>query len=413
MPLVSSLGQAEGVPELRAAEYPGAFDADSDDTIRKYFDDKTFGLVVKALTEPLTAAGAAAAGRNPREIVFKGTLEEVNRFFHDNLWTDGMSIIPPTVDRVEEFLRYTDRSPDEQIAVLPPGKLIATPWIIAANGVMAGCRPEHMPILIAIAEAMAEKSYNLEQLGNTGGENPFVVVNGPIAKQLNFDHSMGVGSRADTSNASIGRFVGLLIRNVAELRPGQQAMATFGYMIPKCFAEDEDAIYEIGWQPYHVRRGFDKNASTVTVGAFEDWGNTLILSGKTPQEFLKPFVDRMTSGAFKWAPFGDQQSWNIFLSAATARPIALGGFSPKDIAEYVWKESGLPTEWVRSEKQVYTGYGPHLFHIFVSGDPNRNRTMLLDSDYVVPATKEIQLPPNWNQLTAEAGYRPLEEFFIK
>src|SRR5258708_1424420 len=89
-----------------------------------------------------------------REIVFRGTFEEVNAHFYEREWSDGLPIVPPTIEKIEAFLGFTDRAPEESLGILLPENRAATIWAVAVNGVMAGCRPEYMPILVALAEAM-------------------------------------------------------------------------------------------------------------------------------------------------------------------------------------------------------------------------------------------------------------------
>ena len=148
--------KAAGVEGLRVAEYPGAVGVHLSE-IRKMNKEVHFDQIVAGLTQPLKddgVAGPTVTGWNPQEVIFRGTLEEVNQFFFQKEWTDGLPIIPPTLDRVEKFLQYSDHSPEEEIAILPQANLKAIPWNVAANAVMAGCRPEHLPILIAAVKAI-------------------------------------------------------------------------------------------------------------------------------------------------------------------------------------------------------------------------------------------------------------------
>ena len=125
--------------------------------------------------------------------MFTGTLDEVNRYFADYQWSDGMAIIPPTVERVEEFLKYTGYAPHEEIAVLPLANLRATPWNIAVNAVMAGARPEYMPIIIAAVQAIGDPAFRLAVTGgSTHSFSTFYWVNGPLARQLGIDYGQGL-----------------------------------------------------------------------------------------------------------------------------------------------------------------------------------------------------------------------------
>src|SRR5262249_16216911 len=138
----------------------------------------------------------------PRDIVFKGTYEEVQDFFDERMWADGLPVAPPTIKRVEEFLKFTDRAPEEVLGIVQPDFREATIWNVAVNGVMAGCRPEYMPVLIAVTEAMIDPKFFVEDAGSTPGWEPLIILNGPIIKELDFNYGGGVmriGRRANTS----------------------------------------------------------------------------------------------------------------------------------------------------------------------------------------------------------------------
>ena len=146
----------------------------------------TLADVISNLTEnPAPSAIADEPGRD--DIVGRGGLTEINRLFIEKEWSDGLPIIPPTRDRVEEFLRCTSRSPDEVLGVLLPDNRSATVWSVAVNGVMAGCRPEYMPILLALIEAMADPRYGVEHSGNTPGGETLIILNGPMIKEFGFN----------------------------------------------------------------------------------------------------------------------------------------------------------------------------------------------------------------------------------
>ncbi|MFC1986474.1 hypothetical protein ACFLWC_05730, partial [Chloroflexota bacterium] len=129
-----------GMPNLPMAAYPGPVNLHSVEEIEKNVAEVMIDQVIKGLTvQPEEAKPVSEP--EPRDIVFKGTFEEVNRFFCEKEWSDGLLIAPPTMDKVEEFLRCTDQPADEVISVLLPDKREATVWNVAVNGVMAGCRP--------------------------------------------------------------------------------------------------------------------------------------------------------------------------------------------------------------------------------------------------------------------------------
>src|SRR5690606_5142085 len=139
------------------ATYPGVIATHERPTIARNIEEHLVDQIVRELTESDAAPSPADAEARPdeRSIVFTGSFEDVNDHFLREQWSDGLPIVPPTIEKVEAFLRFTDRSPDEVIGVLHPSLTAATVWNVAVNGVMAGCRPEYMPVLLAIVEAMA------------------------------------------------------------------------------------------------------------------------------------------------------------------------------------------------------------------------------------------------------------------
>ena len=154
------------MPNLPLAKVPGHVDVQTDDELRENVLDVTVDEVIRNLTEQPPAAQALQEPA-PGEVLFEGTFEEVNRLFLENGWTDGLPVVPPTMDKIEEFLAFTDRQPQEVLGKMLPDNREATIWNVAVNGVMAGCRPEYMPILVALAEAMADPRYGVEHSGNT------------------------------------------------------------------------------------------------------------------------------------------------------------------------------------------------------------------------------------------------------
>lgn len=191
------------------------------------------------------------------------SIDEVNERLYTLGLTDGLPIVPPTRARIETMLG--DRDPARVVATLAPLSGEASLYRIAVCAVMAGCLPEYLPVVIAAVEAVAENEFNLLGIQTTTGTAaPAVIVNGPAAKQLGFNsgtNALGSGVRA---NATVGRALALVLRNVGGAIPGELDMATMGQpgKYTFCFAENEAAN---PWEPLHVSRGFDREQSTVTV----------------------------------------------------------------------------------------------------------------------------------------------------
>lgn len=183
-----------GVPVMRVAEYPGAFALDTEEVLLKNTQEVLWPQIVDALTQPITAEETASALKESRgdlrDDVFFGTLEEINNYFTDMKWTDGLPIIPPTFERVSEMMRFTDDPWDATVAVLPIAHRNTTAWHVAVNGVMAGCKPEWMPVLIALTKALGGPDFR-RTLASTHAWIPFCWLNGPVARQLGIDCGQG------------------------------------------------------------------------------------------------------------------------------------------------------------------------------------------------------------------------------
>ena len=160
------------------AVYPGAIQGHTASELRANVE-KIFPDIINGITQPAPVSQASQTQAAREQSVFEGDLAAVNAYFILNKWSDGHPIIPPTMDKVREFLRFTDRAPHEVVATLPIAYAQATPWNIAVNGVMAGCLPQYMPVLIAAAEALGDPKFDITGFGSTGGYMPFLVINGP------------------------------------------------------------------------------------------------------------------------------------------------------------------------------------------------------------------------------------------
>ena len=182
---------------------------------------------------------------------------------------DGLPVVPPTEARVLRMLGGTTRPASDVVALVPPNLAPATVEKVAINAVMAGCRPEYLPVVIAAAEAACTDEFNLHGvLATTYFATPVIVVNGPIRRRIGLNCGGNVFGQGFRANATIGRALQLLVRNVGGGRPGEVDMSTLGQpgKFTCCIGEHEEAS---GWEPLHVERGFPAGASTVTVFAGE------------------------------------------------------------------------------------------------------------------------------------------------
>jgi hypothetical protein len=220
--------------------------------------------------EPGVAAVLAArfgSGVLRSRRVHLAELEDPLEAIWDRGWTDGLPVVPPTESRVLAMLDGTTRAPGEVVATVPPNMAPATVEKVAINAVMAGCRPEYLPVVLAAVEAVCTDEFNIHGvLATTWFVGPVVVVNGPVSRAIGMNSGINALGQGNRANATIGRAVQLLVRNVGGGRPGEVDRATLGTpgKYSFCFAEDEAGS---PWESLAVERGFAPDASTVTVFA--------------------------------------------------------------------------------------------------------------------------------------------------
>jgi len=199
-----------------------------------------------------------------RKIVI-GSQDDEFEFMFDQGFSDGLPVIPPTPERVLRMLEGTRRDAQEIVGVMAPNLGEVTIEKIAINAVMAGCKPQYMPVVIAAVEAISTDDFNVHGvMATTMGASPVIVVNGPIRHQIGMNMGMGALGQGNRANATIGRAVRLVIRNVGGAKPGETERSVLGnpMKFTMCFAEWEERN---PWQPLHVERGFDASDSVVSV----------------------------------------------------------------------------------------------------------------------------------------------------
>jgi len=208
-------------------------------------------------------------------------------------WTDGLPVTPPTDERVIAMLKGTTRRPDEGIGKIPPFLADCTVEKVAINAVMAGCKPEYLPVLLAALEAALEPVFTLHGvLATTYFSSPIIIVNGPIAKKIGMNSGINALGQGNRANATIGRALNLIVLNVGGSRPGEADRSTLGapskYTL--CFAEDES---NPEWEPLSVARGLPRGVSAVTL--FQGHGPEAFVDQKsrTPEALTRSFASSL------------------------------------------------------------------------------------------------------------------------
>lgn len=261
-------------------------------------------------------------------------------------WSDGLPIVAPTRERVDAMLAYSDLPSDYGLGTMPPRQGIVTPEILAVNAVMAGCRSEYFPVVLAAVEAMLEPIFNLFAVqATTHPCAPCVIVNGPIATDLKLNARYGAFGPGVRANATIGRAVRLILMNVGGGTPGvldrstQGQPAKYGY----CVAENE---IESPWEPLHVDRGYKTTESTVTVTAADGPHN---LNDHVSQD-AAGILATVTSGL---SDMGCNNAYlygqpTIAFGPEHAAILADDGLSKDDIRLHVFEHARIPRElWLR------------------------------------------------------------------
>lgn len=205
-------------------------------------------------------------------------------------WSDGLPVTPPTDERVLRMLAGTRRKPDEIVGAIPPYLAQCTVEKVAINAVLAGCKPEYMPVVLAALEAALEPVFTLHGVtATTYFSSPIIIVNGPVAKKIGMESGINALGQGNRANTTIGRALNLIVRNVGGGRPGEADRATLGApsKITLCFAEDES---DPSWEPLSVARGFPRGASTVTL--FQGHGVEAFVDQKTrtPEGLTRSFA---------------------------------------------------------------------------------------------------------------------------
>jgi hypothetical protein len=223
--------------------------------------------VEPGIAERLQAAAEGSPIRSRRiEIADQ---DDVFEFMFDQGLTDGLPVVPPTPERVIRMLKGTRRDAQEVVGTCAPNYAPLTIEKIAINAVMAGCKPDYLPVVIAAAEVICVPEFCIHGLtATTYGATPIIVVNGPIRHKIGMNMGINVLGQGNRANATIGRAIKLIVRNVGGGRPGEVERATLGSASKYtcCFAEFEERS---PWEPLHVERGFNKDESVVTCFGLE------------------------------------------------------------------------------------------------------------------------------------------------
>ena len=266
-------------------------------------------------------------------------LDAIEYYFEQGL-TDGLPVVPPTEARVRAMLDATPRPAEDVVALVPPNFGAATVEKIAVNAVMAGCRPDYLPVVIAGVQAMCDERANLHGVqGTTHTATPLFIVNGPIRDRLDVNCAAGVFGAGWRANATIGRALRLIMMHLGGARPGEIDKSTMGHpgKYSYCIGEYEE---ENPWEPLHVEHGFGAEQSTVSVYCCDAPQCVSNHGSRTAAGILDTIGASMAVGwSDKTYLVGNHL---IVLGPEHARSLAGDGLSKTDVKRYLFEHVRRP-----------------------------------------------------------------------
>ena len=271
-------------------------------------------------------------------------------------WTDGLPIVPPTPERVTRFLEYAQLEPDELIGEYRVRNRGITAEKAAINSVMAGCKPEYMPVILAALEAVTDTEFHLNHIASTSSPWPAFIVNGPIAQEIGLNNGLYVLGPGCRANSTIGRAVSLTLANCLDAKVGgvqQGAMGSLTRMGGMVLAEKEDTP----WEPLSAMRGFERGTNTVTA----------ISTMEAPLETRAYGMPHVNTAEGLSAVLGEYIAEGYFatgahmilLNPAYQRPYLEAGWTKADVVRYL--EENAKTTVARLKRKAK--FGPDAAHV--------------------------------------------------
>ena len=348
--LFTAMSEASGrpAPEIDWSAYPEMRPGCGSKSVEPAIADR---LAAEASDSPLRARRIEIAEH-----------DDAFEFMFEQGLTDGLPVVPPTPERVLRMLSGTRRDAQDVVAVVPPNMAPATVEKVAVNAVMAGCKPECLPVVIAALEAVCTDDFNIHGvMATTWGATPCIVVNGPVRRRIGMNMELNALGQGNRANATIGRALKLVLRNVGGSQPGGTERPTLGWpgRFTMCFAEWEERS---PWEPLHVERGFRAEESTVTVFAVEGPHQIADQTSRTARGLAGSFGLGLESF---WHPKSHMQGDVLLVVAPEhADTLAREHWTKDDIRARVQEVTSRPLRELISDEETGEGiasrfYGPN------------------------------------------------------
>ena len=291
-------------------------------------------------------------GPRASRLEVRGSVMDINDHFYEQGWTDGLPIIPPTEDLVLEMLEASPLPAGQVLGKIPPLDGTVTVEKVAINAVMAGCKPDYIPVVLAAVKAALQPQLNVGSITTTtGGAAPVVIVSGPIARRLGIHSGTSVFGSGHRPNATIGRALRLVMRNLGGATAETMEKSTHGWpgKYTMCFAENEERLptargqVDAPWEPLHVDMGLSPESSSVTISAVRGIHTLVEASQESGLGVLETMASSMRAGGISGYYYQARgASPVVVLSPEHADEIAGAGFSRKDVREFFFQHARIP-----------------------------------------------------------------------
>jgi len=383
--------------------------------------------IIDALTKAVPTVTAPQAPSQPKraEVLsyagkdYAEAIANMEKFFLTNRWGDGLPIIPPTEEAVEEMLKGTDLPRDHVVGIIDPRKGIGTVEKIAINAVMAGARPAYMPVIITAVQAMTDPAFDLYGVQCTGGLTaPLLILSGPIIKDLDVNFTYSTAGPGWRANSTIGRAIRLILINLGQAWPGINDMKDVGNPAKVGILIGENEVQTpSGWPTLREQEGFPKSASTVSVYASLSYRQIGCIYGDPLDYIAGNMKTALNSQADQWG-----EEVVVVFSPTNAEIVAKNGYTPDKIRQVLFEKGRVVRKyfgprplgtvaiahaipkWIDDlpdDGLVPTVPKVEDIKVFVAGGRGPGCGFFIDrwgfgqSHFL---TKEIKLPPNWNDL---------------
>jgi len=283
---------------------------------------------------------------------------EAIEYCYEQGWTDGLPVVPPIQEFVDEFLAQTNRDPDEVLLVQEHLSRSCNVRHAAINAVMAGCRPEYFPVVLAVMDSLHASGVTRSGLlQSTTGQAEIIIVNGPLREKLGFNSTGNIFGPGDRANATVGRALRLIVMNVLGIRPHEFDQATQGSSAKYvcCIAENEE---ESPWEPLHVERGFAAAESTVTVQMIRSDLYVEHRSTQEPEEILMTIADSMSYGGAVTQVTENRNDLGavVVMGPEHAQIIAARGWSKQQCRQFLWENFGKRKSELRRMGKLHPSF---------------------------------------------------------